>query len=241
MVKADANLSREIPSLLGLIKEVFEKVEREPAVVEVTNPATKQKVKVTINKFALQLMTALSFGSNEAAIPALYYAMSKGDFTAPAQRWLSFNQPGQSIGSAMAFMMDCYSGTPPARRRRIEREAKTTLLGDVMDLPFPDVCRAWGSPDLGEEFRRPVKTRVPTLFISGTLDVRTPPSNAEEVRRGFPASEHLVIEGAVHSDPVFLSSPKIGDVMLEFMKGSELSTSRITLEPLKWRQIEIRK
>jgi pimeloyl-ACP methyl ester carboxylesterase len=76
------------------------------------------------------------------------------------------------------------------------------------------------------------------LFISGTFDVRTPVSNAEEVRKGFPNSEHLIIEGAVHSDPLFLSSPKIKEVMLEFMKGRKVSTTRIALPPLKFAPIK---
>jgi hypothetical protein len=134
----------------------------------------------------------------------------------------------------MAFMMDCYSGISSERRRQIEREAKSALLGDVMDFPFPGVCEVWTKSDLGEKFRAPVKTNIPALFISGTLDVRTPPGNAEEVRRGFQNSAHLIIEGAVHSDPLFLSSPRIKDVMLEFMKGQKISTTRITLETLKF-------
>jgi hypothetical protein len=36
------------------------------------------------------------------------------------------------------------------------------------------------------------------------------------------------------SDPLFLSSPKIKDVMLEFMKGQPVSTTRIALAPIKF-------
>jgi pimeloyl-ACP methyl ester carboxylesterase len=75
---------------------------------------------------------------------------------------------------------------------------------------------------------------VPVLFISGTLDAKTPPSNAEEIKRGFPKGVHLIIDGATHSDPLFLSSPKIKDVMLDFMSRGKVSTTRITLPPLKF-------
>lgn len=234
LVKADPNLSKEIPSFAGLMKEVLDKVEREPAVVEITDPQTKRKVKTTVNKFVLQILTAFAFGSGEAVLPAVYYQMSKGDFSFAAQRWVGFITSAQQIGSAMAYMMDCASGVSPERRRRIALEAKTALLGDIMDFPQPVVCDAWGSPDLGDGFRAPVRTKVPGLFISGTLDVRTPPGNAEEVRKGFQTSVHLIIDGAVHSDPLFLSSPKIKDVMLEFMKGQKVSITNITLEPLKF-------
>lgn len=239
LAKADPEISRDVPDFLGLMRQVFERVEREPVVVEVTDPRTQQKVKVTVNKFALQMLVSNSFGGGEATLPARFYAMSKGDFTQAGVGWQSFSSRLTGIGSAMSMMMDCYSGISPTRRRQIEREAKATLLGDVMDLPHPYVCDAWGSPDLGEEFRQSsANSRLPVLFISGTFDVRTPVSNAEEVRRGFPNSEHLIIEGAVHSDPLFLSSPKIKDAMLEFMKGQKLSTTKITLPPLNFTPVK---
>ncbi len=237
MVKTDAELSKKIPSLLALIKEVLEMVDREPVTVEVTDPKSKQKTRVVLNKFALQMVTAYAFGSGETFIPASYYAMSKGDFSSAAGRWLAIIGGTQSIGSGMSNMMDCYSGVSAARMKKIDDESKTTLLGDAMNFPFPDICDAWGNPDLGDSFRKNPASRVQTLFISGTLDVRTPPSNAEEVRKGFKNSVHLIIDGAVHSDPLFLSSPKIKDVMLEFMKGGKISTTQITLEPLKFMQI----
>src|SRR5215510_14272644 len=241
LVKTDPNLSRDIPDLLGLMKTVLDHVEREPVTVEVSHPATQEKVKVTINKFALQYLTTNLFGGGESLLPRNYYILSKGDFSGAAQLWLRSigSQPG--IGSAMSFMMDCYSGISPERRRRIDSEARETLLGEIMDFPFPDVCDAWGNPDLGEDFRQPVRSTVQALFISGTLDVRTPVSNAEEVRQGFRNSQHLIIEGAMHSDPLFLSSPKIKDVMLEFMKGESLSTTRIVLPALKFMQLSEQK
>ena len=233
LVKADASLNKEIPSFLELVKTVLEKTEREPITVEVTDPTTKQPVKVVLNRFAIQTLTAFSLGTGEASLPARYYAMSKGDFSQAGMGLLSLSR-GASVGSAMAYMMDCASGLSNERRQQIAREIPTTLLGAALDFPFPEVCDAWGNPDAGSGFRAPVNSRVPTLFISGTLDVRTPPSNAEEVRKGFPNSSHLIIDGAVHSDPLFLSSPQIKDVMLEFMKGQKISTSKITLEPLKF-------
>ena len=239
LVKADAEISRDVPDFLGLMKQVFERVERQPAVVEITDPKTQQKVKVTVNKFVLQMLTANSFGGEEGALPARFHALAKGDYTLAALGWQRFISRLTSVGSAMSMMMDCYSGISPARHQQIEREAKATLLGDVIDLPMPYVCDAWGNPDLGEAFRTSTtSSRVPVLFISGTFDVRTPVSNAEEVRKGFPNSEHLIIEGAVHSDPLFLSSPKIKDVMLEFMKGQKPSTTKITLTPLKFTPIK---
>jgi pimeloyl-ACP methyl ester carboxylesterase len=239
LVQNDPELSRDVPDFLGLVERVLGHVEREPVVVEAVDPRTQQKTKVTINKLALQILTARSFGGGEASLPAWFTAMSKGDFSLAAEGWVDFISSGLSnLGSAMGYMMDCFSGVSAARRQQIEREAKTCLLEDVIDLPHPFVCDSWGSPDLGDRFRQEPESKTPVLFISGTFDVRTPVSNAEEVRRGFPNSEHLIIEGAVHSDPLFLSSPRIKEAMLEFLKGKRISTTRIVLPPLKFAPVK---
>ncbi len=233
LIKADPEIGKEIPDLLGLMKSVFDRLDAQPETVEVTDPRTKLKVKVIVNKFVLQFIVANNIGTTVSArFPALFYRASKGDFTNPAQVWL--NQSRSDIGSAMSYMMDCASGQTAARREQIAREAKGTLLEDISNFPFPQICEEWNAPDLGDEFRAPLRSDVPVLFISGTLDARTPISNAEEYRKGFPNSTHIIIEGAVHSDPLFLSSPKIKEGMIEFLKGQPVTTTKITAAPMKF-------
>ncbi|MFL6468280.1 MAG: alpha/beta fold hydrolase [Pyrinomonadaceae bacterium] len=235
-MKLDPELAKLIPSFPAMVKETLDRVENEPVAVEVADGSGKS-TKVVITKFALQLMTAFAFGGDEGRLPALYYGMSKGDFNFPARRWLSLANGAQAMPSGMAQMMDCYSGVAKARLARVKAEAKTTFLADAIDFPFPDVCDVWGNPDLGDAFRKNIKTKVLALFISGNFDVRTPPSNAEEVRSGFKSSYHLIIDGAVHSDPLFLSSPKILQVMLQFMRGEKPETLNISLAPIKFEQV----
>ena len=233
VIKADPVVGKEVPDFLGLMKSVFDRLDAQPETVEITDPQTKLKVKVIVNKFVMQYIVANNIGTTVTArFPALFYRASKGDFTNPAQVWLS--QSRSEIGSAMSFMMDCASGQTAARRERIAREAKGTLLEDIFNFPFPDVCEAWKAPDLGDEFRAPLRSDVPVLFISGTLDARTPVSNAEEYRIGLPNSTHIIIQGAVHSDPLFLSSPKIKEGMMQFLRGEAVTTTKITAAPMKF-------
>ena len=233
VVKADPEIGKDIPDLLGLMKSVFDHLDAKPEVVEITDPRTKQKVKIIVTKFVLQYIVANNIGTTVTAnFPALFYRASKGDFTNPAQVFLNISREG--IGSAMSYMMDCASGQTAARREQIQREAKGTLLEDLFNFPFPEICEEWKAPDLGDVFRSPVVSDVPVLFISGTLDARTPISNAEEYRKGFRNSSHIIIEGAVHSDPLFLSSPKIKESMMEFLRDQPVTTTRITLPLMKF-------
>jgi len=233
LVKADPQIGKEIPDLLGLMKSVFDQLDAQPQTVEITDRRTQQKVRVIVNKFVMQYIVANNIGTTITAnFPAFFYRASKGDFTNLAQVWLNISRQG--IPSAMTFMMDCASGQTAARRELIAREAKDTLLEDLSNFPFPGVCEEWNAPDLGDEFRSPLKSNVPVLFISGTLDARTPVSNAEEYLKGFTNGTHLIIDGAVHSDPLFLSSPKIKDGMMEFMRGQKVTVTRTAAPPMKF-------
>jgi pimeloyl-ACP methyl ester carboxylesterase len=237
LIKADPELGKDIPDFLGLMRTVFDRLDAQPQTVEVTDPRTKQKVKVIVNKFVLQYIIANNIGTTVTAnFPALIYRASKGDFTNPAQVWLNISR--EEIGSAMSYMMDCASGQTAARREQIAREAHETLLEDISNFPFPGICEEWKAPDLGDQFRSPVTSDVPVLFISGTLDARTPISNAEEYRKGFANSTHIIIEGAVHSDPLFLSSPKIKEGMMEFLRGQPVTVTKIAAPPMKFAPLE---
>ena len=231
LVKADAELSKTIPDFISLVNRVVTRLDKEPATVAAKDPLTKQTVKVVINGFLFRQLLDNLYGTDTLAyFPYIFYAASQGDYSIIT--YLLF-ESRLSIGSAMAFMMDCSSGVSRGRDLREQRENGDPLFSDI-NFPFMEVCEAWGNPDLGKTFRSPVKSKVPVLFISGTLDAKTPISNAEEIKRGFPRGLHLIIDGATHSDPLFLSSPKIKDVMLEFMGGGKVSTTRITLPTMKF-------
>ena len=221
LVARDPSMKERIPSLTALIEDVLERYDREPVTVAVEDPRTGARVPVTVNKFVLQLYTAGNIGTSTIGdIPAIYHAARQGDVASLAAWWLKTTR--EPIGNAMSYAMDCASGATAARLQRIANEAPRTLLGRLSDYSFPDVCGAWSVPDLGDAFREPVRFDRPVLFISGTLDGRTPVSNVDDVRPGFPDSVHLILEGAVHSDPLFLSSPRIAQTMLSFLRGETL-------------------
>jgi hypothetical protein len=149
---------------------------------------------------------------------------------------LALRSGGERVGSVregMPIAMDCASGQSRLWAERIAREAESTLLADAINLPFPAICEGAGVDDLGDTFRSPVASPVPVLLISGTLDGRTPPANAEEVLPGLPNAVHLVIEGAGHGD-LFQSSPAILESIEAFVAGKPVPHSRITLPPVSF-------
>ncbi|GCE21511.1 alpha/beta hydrolase [Dictyobacter kobayashii] len=224
LVQQDPRLNTRIPDLLTLMQSVLDRLEAQPVTVEVLNQQTDEPVKVCVGKFDLQLITAQGIGTRDfiSQLPARYYTMSQGDFSWLAGEVLLSRQAW--LDSAMSFVMDCASGLSEERAARIRQEAPNTLLEDCIDLPWPDIADAWGNPDLGPAFRAPFQSEVPALFISGTLDGRTPISNAEEVCAGFANGQHLIVNGGTHSTPQLIHVPGVTRSMIEFLQGQPITT-----------------
>lgn len=237
LIKGDAKLNKLLPHLPQLTENLRSQLGKKPVTAEVTDPQTKQKVRVTVGKWDLQFFTASPMTQTWGlkGMPSFYYSLSKGDFTPLAQAALSFRR-GQ-VGSMMPWMTICASGVSDERYRRIKREAGQSPVGDAINFPFPEICSFLGKPNLGREFRTPVSSTVPILLISGTLDGRTPIEQADEVRKGFSHSEHLVVEGASHGFDLFYFIPKQKEIMLDFLKGNSLSTTRISILPFQFNPV----
>jgi pimeloyl-ACP methyl ester carboxylesterase len=121
--------------------------------------------------------------------------------------------------------MDCASGASTARRALIEREARSTLLGNTIDFPLPDICDAVGCPDLGDGFREPPSSNLPVLFVTGTVDCRTPAENVADLAPGLPNHEHLVVEDAGHGD--LLLATGVQNAIRRFVQSEPLEERRI--------------
>jgi pimeloyl-ACP methyl ester carboxylesterase len=107
------------------------------------------------------------------------------------------------------------------------RLVRKSIFGNAVNFPSANLAKALNVPQLPKRYRDPVHTDVPSLFISGELDSRTPPRNAEEVRRSFSRSGHLVIQGAGHDNDLFLSTPTILDRIDSFLDRGILRDEKV--------------
>jgi len=57
------------------------------------------------------------------------------------------------------------------------------------------------------------------------MDSETPPSNAENIRWGFPNSVHIIVENGFHET---LPASEVQDIVVDFFKGQDVSARRIT-------------
>ena len=223
-------LARQVPDMLESLRKVLARLDDAPVYVEIDG------VNIGISKFDVQRYLARVSGQTRTAVylPAMIHMMENGDFERMA-RTLMRSRQESSIGSAMTMIMDHASGMTAERASRIADEAQECLLGDAVNFPFPQLAEAWGAPDLGDEFRGPLKVAVPVLFIVGDLDSRTPIRNAEELMRDMPNSHLVVVENAAHDLRWF--QREIVAVWRDFLAGKEVTTSKVSAPRLRFAPI----
>ncbi len=233
-MKADERFSEVVPDSAGELREVLARLEREPVRIEYEDPEAAERVTLVLGADDLRSGVFGELGEREDIIelPARFIPVMRGEISLIAPVAVRSRRGIREL--AMSLAMDCASGASPERLALIEQQARTAIFGDIGNVGLRADCASWPHDDLGDEFRSPVRSNVPALFISGTLDIRTPPSNAEEVRRGFPNSHHLIIEGGSHDDDLFLSSPLILETMLAFLRGESALPERVVLPPLRF-------
>jgi pimeloyl-ACP methyl ester carboxylesterase len=228
---------RGAADLAAHIRQVLERLAAQPATVSVRNPLNGQPATVVLGAFDVQWITAHALGDPRliATLPSAYRQMAQGNFEAIAQVAL-VRRSQAGVQSAMKHMMDLSSGASTGRRRRIADESRHTLLGNAINFPDMYVADAWAPvTDLGEEFRQPVRSTVPTLIFVGDLDPRTPLENGRDIAATLPAARVVVLENATHQFD-FFGAPAIRGVLAQFLRGEDIAIERLTLPAIVFRQ-----
>ena len=237
LVARDPELGPKMPDLTGTLKRILDRLEKEPVTVTITDQRTRKPVDVKVGKIGLQFLIMRDLGdTNDLPIfPLWFYTMDKGDYSI-LKRFVErrYNQFGAGI-SVMTLVTDISSGVTKARKQQIQNEARTALLGDTVNFPVSEMGDVFGNPDLGDTYRSPIKTDIPTLFVSGVLDNNTQPFQADEVRKTFKNSIHIVIDHAGHESMVI--DPQVQQTMVQFLRGEDVSKVKLSLPPLKFQPL----
>ena len=216
--------------LLEAMTEVLRRLDQQPVTLEV-DTREAGRTRVVVGRFDLELYVRSMLASRRtiAHLPALLASMAGGEFTELARvaaRWRSSMAPPASI-----FTTRCASGSTPERELRIAEEAQTAALGNATDFAEERICRAWGVGMLPDAYRAPVRSSLPALFVTGTLDGNSPESNTAEVLRGFANGQHLRVFGG---GPRRARIPGFENraAIVRFFETGRLASARIELPAL---------
>lgn len=183
---------------------------------------------VTIGVYDAQILIANALGQRitQQWLPLVLREAEHGNYDPMADLVLMVRAQFAAF-PAMGLAMDVASGQSPERRALAAAQAGQSLFADGLNFPFPMIGDGLGLADLGEAFRGPLRSEVPVLFISGTLDGRTPPANAQALRPGFSNSRSLLVRNASHHNELWTGHPAIATTLVDFLAGRPVSDAEL--------------
>ncbi|MEQ8178337.1 MAG: alpha/beta fold hydrolase [Amphiplicatus sp.] len=230
LIDADPKAKAFYPDLAAMMRRAHERLNAEPARVTFTPQGAAAPVTLVYDAFALQLLAGGMIADPQglAQLPSFYLAADAGQDEVAANYIHGAFFSGPSGFRGMPEAMDLASGISPARLKLVRKEAETSLLADALNFPMPQIAGLRPEIDLGEDFRAPFKSSVPVLFISGTLDGRTYPEEAEDEIKGFANAARLIVENGGHN--IYEADPRVAEAVIAYFKG-EPAPARIRFEP----------
>lgn len=199
LIEEEGSLQMTAADFSKLVDNAMQKLEENPVTITVKNPLKMNKTDLLIGGFGLGLILRLDIDDSYdiPAIPRLLQSILDDDYSmltwfVQKRMTLALGLPGQGINQQLA------SGASPERWATIEKEAEESIFGNVVNFPFSAVKDHWIETKLSFDPSVPLQTEIPTLFVSGTLDCRTPVEQVEETMKGFSNAVHVKVENAGH-------------------------------------------
>ncbi len=189
-----------VPDLLALMTRVHEKLAKAPVEVAVDLGLPRAPEKMKVGAFALQHLASTWMGvSNRfTALPRLYASLDAGKTGDLAKALQGFSKTWSK--PLTFYLKDGASGATKGRLDQIAAEAGACLLGDAVNFPFPGISDLVGARNLGDGYRKPLRSELPFLVLTGSLDGNTPTEQALEGLKLLPKGHHLLVENAAHND-----------------------------------------
>lgn len=227
MVAKDEHLSKTIPNFKALTYEAMGKLEKSPAEITIENPLTGNVHQMEIGAFGLALILRLDIDDSTdiPVIPRLLHTILNEDYSMLqffAQKRIVFALAisGQGINQQLA------SGASSERWNIIQQQAQASIFGNVVNFPFSAAKPHWVSNTLSFDASQPMVTDIPTLFITGGLDCRTPVTQVEKTMKGFSNAQHIILKNAGH-EQVLWDRKVSASIIPKFLLNKEIVTSEL--------------
>ncbi|MHA7871720.1 MAG: alpha/beta fold hydrolase [Hyphococcus sp.] len=228
-LSADKVLREAYPDIKALMRRVHEKLTAEPVMLAL--PTEHGAADFLLTREVMQSAASVMIADPDRAMMLLqiYAAVDAGVYDPVTALLARFITPGEPLSwRVMPLAMDVASGVGEERLAQIEREAETSLVGDLLNFPMPQLRGSLGGLDLGDDFRTPPVADIPTLLLTGTLDGRTYPDSQREAVSGLSNLTVVRVVNAGHN--LFMASPAVTEAIQRFMRG-EAGPDRDILTP----------
>lgn len=213
------------------IAKVHERLKEKPVFISDIN-GNGEMNSVGMSNFEVQLAVATFFFKNpehSKKLPKLYTQMYIEDFSSIAIYVMLVKKYIFNKFSPMALATDMQSGISTERKELVAKQTQNSLLGSSINFLLYEWISHIDFEQLPNEFREIKTNDVNALLLSGNMDGRTYLNSGIAIAEKFKIGNHIIIENAGHD--LYMKSPIIGGLILDFFKDKKLDVKKILLEP----------
>jgi pimeloyl-ACP methyl ester carboxylesterase len=196
---ADPACHAAFPNLREELRKVRSQLESGNA--RVTIPGHEGKVPLDRGRVGEWFRSLLYRPGSAASLPWLIHRASQGDWQ-PIGDGILENARGveSALSLGLFFSITCNEDVAFISDADIVRETSGTLAGDYRVRQQKAACKLWPKAALPPDYRKPVRSAVPTLFASGGEDGGSPLWFTEHAAPGFSDRVEVVLGGKGHTE-----------------------------------------
>jgi pimeloyl-ACP methyl ester carboxylesterase len=186
------------PRLREETAAVFERLRGGPVTASVMHPDSTRRMDITLTRDhvgeAIRYLMYSSAGASR--VPEVLHQAFGGNYSPIAQFLIRWRAEGTFDG--LYLSITCAEDVPRVAADAAELD-DATYLGGYRVRQQRAACAEWPRGTAPPDSVEPVKSPVPTLIISGTLDPVTPPENGDEIAATLPNSLNIRVPAGGHS------------------------------------------
>jgi pimeloyl-ACP methyl ester carboxylesterase len=181
------------------------------------------------DSFPLRMMAGILPKNPEgiAQLAGAYQALEAGQTQALAPQVYGYFFKDPLTLSGMPELTDIASGITDSKLALVRRQAPSSLLGTATNFPMPQLRGAVPGLDLGDSFRREIRSDIPVLLLSGDLDVRTPLEEQAAATKGLKRLHRILVRNGGHD--LFEAHPEVPRILVDFFSGRKVTATELTL------------
>jgi pimeloyl-ACP methyl ester carboxylesterase len=195
---ADSACHSAFPNLSLEFREV---VARLTSGLRVSIPGSTGTVPLDRGRVVEWFRSMLYRPKSAVPLPWLIHQAYLGNWNPIVEGILSESRDVDSdLSLGLLFAITCNEDVPFLDEKDILLQTQGTFLGDYRVRQQQAACKPWPKVSLPIDYRKPVRSSVPTMFVSGDADGGTPLWYKEHVAPGFAERVEIVARGQGHTE-----------------------------------------